>query len=255
MKSFTTALYVELRKTSGSRTPRVITALLVAGIALLTGALVAAARAGNEQIIAELGPLIGAPGWGLLTGVAGQITAAGALLGFGAALSWSFGREFTDGTVTGLFAQPVTRPTIAQAKLCIHLLWVGVVAVAMTSLLLAAGAIFGFGHPDGEALTQLVDHGVLIILTGVIAMPAGWAATLGRGPLPGIATTLAVLVVAQVTAIAVPGGAAWMPFAAPALWAIQPEAVHLGQLLLVGIVPAVFGALTCLAWQRLQLDR
>src|SRR5699024_5452875 len=102
---------------------------------------------------------------------------------------------------------------------------------------------------------RLARHAVLTVLTGVIATPAGWAATLGRGPLPGIATTLGTLLVAQVTAIAIRDKAAWMPFAAPALWAVQPEAVHLGQLLLVGIVPIAFGALTCLAWQRLQLDR
>ncbi|WP_147919084.1 ABC transporter permease [Ruania zhangjianzhongii] len=255
MTAFWTALQVELRKALASRVLQTTTLLVVMGIALLALILVAAARAGNEQILTQLGPLAGESGWTLLTGVTAQITAAGALLAFGVALSWTFGREFTDGTITGLFALPVTRPMIALGKLCIHLVWTAAVALALTFLVLAAGRILGLGPIDDEVLRQLSRQAVLTFLTGLIATPAGWAATLGRGTLPGIAVTLAVLIAAQVTAIASPETAAWLPVSAPALWALQPGTVHAGQLALTAVVPISFVALTCLTWRRLQLDR
>lgn len=255
MNPTATALNVELRKALASTVLRTTTILLAAGIAALAGTLVAAARSGNEQILAQLGPLADQTGWSLLTGVTAQITAAGALLAFGVALSWTFGREFTDGTVTGLYALPVTRPTIALAKLAIHLAWTGLVAAALSALILAAGLLLNLGPIDGDVLHQLTRQAVLTLLTGLLAFPAAWAATLGRGPLPGIATTLAILIAAQVTAIATPDTAAWLPLSAPALWALQPTAVHTGQLATVAIIPTSFAALTAITWRRLQLDR
>lgn len=255
MKALTAALHVELRKSLASRVMRTTTALIVIGIAVLASALVGAASAGNEQILAQLGPLAAASGWSLLTGVTAQITAVGALLAFGIALSWTFGREFTEGTIAGLFALRVSRPTIALAKLLIHLGWVLLVAAILTLLVLAAGGILGMGIVDGPVLAQLGRQFILTVLSGLLATPAAWVATLGRGLLAGIATTLVVLIAAQVSVIAAPTVAGWLPLSSPALWALQPDTVHGWQLASVAVIPITFGALTANAWTRLQLDR
>lgn len=68
------------------------------------------------------------------------------LLGFGVALSWTIGREFSDGTITGLFALPVSRPVIALAKLLVHLLWITAVAVALTALTGTVGLALRLGR-------------------------------------------------------------------------------------------------------------
>lgn len=255
MTPLNAALHVELRKSLASRVMRTTTVLIVLGVAVLAGALVGAAAAGNEQILAQLGPLADETGWALLTGVTAQITAVGSLLAFGIALSWSYGREFTDGTITGLFALPVSRSTIALAKLLIYLGWVILVAVVLTLLILAAGILLGMGPVDGAVVPQLGRQLILTVLSGLLATPAAWVATLGRGLLAGITTTLMVLIVAQVSAIAAPAIAGWFPLSSPALWALQPEMVDAGQLALVAIIPLAFGTLTAIAWQRLQLDR
>lgn len=254
MRALRTAMHVELRKALASRVLRTTTVLLVAGIATLAGTLVAAARAGNEQITAQLGSLAGQTGWDLLGSTTAQITAAGSLLAFGVALSWTFGREFADGTITSLFGLPVSRSTIALAKLLVHVLWVTLVAAGLTALVLAAGLALGLGAVDGSVLDQLVRQFTLTFLTGLIAIPATWAATLGRGLLPGIATTLAILITAQVSVIVSPDLASWLPFSAPALWALQSETVHGWQLATVAIIPIAFGMLTTIASRRLQLD-
>ncbi|MEV6816514.1 ABC transporter permease [Micromonospora sp. NPDC051296] len=250
--ALTAALHVELRKLAASRVMRTTTVLLVAGITVLSAALTSAAAGGNEQVAAQLGPLAEADDWDLLTGVAAQITAAGGLLAFGVALSWLFGREFSDATITGLFAQPVSRRVLVLAKLLSYLLWAVLAAVALTTIIALAGTVLGLGAWNTDVRTALGRQFVLTAVSALVASPAAWAATLGRGTLPGIATTIGLIVVAQVSVIA--GAGAWLPLAAPALWAMQPHTVTPVQLALVAVIPVGFAALTTAAWGRLQLD-
>src|SRR5699024_4307702 len=68
-----------------------------------------------------------------------------ALLAFGVALAWLFGREFADATVSGLFAIPISRPTIAIAKLCVYYCWVVLVAIALGAVTSMVGLFFQLG--------------------------------------------------------------------------------------------------------------
>lgn len=247
------ALAVEARKAATSRVVRTTTVLLVAGIAVLSGSMTVAAAAGNEQVLAQLGPLADAPEWMRLIGTASQICAAGGVLAFGVVLSWSVGREFVEGTIPGLFALPVSRPAIALAKLLVLLGWFLGVAAAVALAVAVLGVALGLGTLDGEPAAVLGRLFVLGVLSGLIAAPAAWAATLGRGLLPGIAAAIGVVVVGQVSVVA--GTGAWLPIAAPALWAMSPGDVGVVQLALVLVVPVIFWALTLDAWARLQLDR
>ncbi len=122
-----------------------LSALLVAGIGLLAGSLNLAANHENERVLAQLGEIAGKEGWDRLLGVVSQITAAGGLLGFGVILSWIVGREFADGTITGLFALPVSRPTIVAAKLAVYLLYALTVTAALVVLVITLGLASGLG--------------------------------------------------------------------------------------------------------------
>lgn len=254
---FADAIAVEARKAAAARVLQGVTVGLTIGVAVLCAGLLAAVRAGNAQVISQLEPLgadLADPlGWPLLIGIATQVTAAGGLLAFGLALSWSVGREFTEGTISGVFALPVPRHSLALAKLVVHAGWVVAVAVALTGTVMLTGLALHLGdlHTATDALLRLTT---LTVATGLITVPAAWAATLGRGLLPGIAATVAILVLAQVTALAAPDVAGWIPLAAPALWALFPGSVSPAQLALVLVVPVGFAALTALAWHRLRLD-
>ncbi|WP_051325529.1 ABC transporter permease [Glycomyces tenuis] len=249
------ALWAEARKAAASRVLRTAAVLLVAGVAVLGAALTAAVGAGSEQIAAKLGPLADATGWALLLAVVTQIVAAGALLTFGITLSWSFGREFTDGTINGLFAIPTTRPALVTAKLLVHLAWTALVGLALTVLVAGVGLAIGLGGIDAASAAGLVRLFALTALSGLLATPAAWAATLGRGPMAGVATAVGLIVVAQTAALALPRQGAWLPLAAPAFWALDLNAVTPAQLGLVPLTAVAFGALTARAWNRLQLDR
>ena len=255
MSTLLAALAVEFRKTVAARMIRATTVLVALGIGFLAGALVAAAQRGNEQVLGQLGPLAHDQGWSQLTGVVAQITAAGALLAFGVALSWNVGREFADGTIGGLFALPIPREVIVLAKMIIHLAWVVLVAVALTLLVGIAGVTLDLGPINIRVLEQLCRQFVLTVLTGLISVAAGWATSLGRTMLSGLAATIALIVAAQVSVLASAEVAAWIPFAVPALWALQVTPINGPQMATVGLVPVVFGTLTLISWRRLQLDK
>ncbi|MDR6906279.1 ABC-2 type transport system permease protein [Agromyces sp. 3263] len=247
------AIAVEARKSRSAHVILWTTVLLVVGIGALTLGILAAVAAGEEQVIAKLGPLAGVGGWAGLVGIVVQVTAAGGLAAFGVALSWMFGREFADGTVAALFALPVPRAAIALGKLIVFAVWSIMVAVLLTIVVAGVGLVLGYGATDAAGFGELARLPVLVVLTALLAVPAAWASTLGRGLLPGIATTIGIIVVAQVLAIADVG--TWVPIVAPALWAIAPDTEPAAALLTVPSVPLVFGALCTLAWSRLQLDR
>ncbi|MGS0687763.1 ABC transporter permease [Nakamurella sp. GG22] len=252
MSTFLDGLAVETRKARSSRVLWSTGLLLVFGLCGLAATMVLAAKSGNIQLLAKLGPQAASGDWTALLSGAAQITSAGGLLAFGVGASWLYGREFADGTVSGLFGLPVSRGRLAAAKLVVFAGWSLLISLMMTVGLLAVGLAIGLGAPDGAVFAGLGRQFALGVLTASIAVPAGWAASLGRGLLPGIAVAVGILVLAQVAVLA--DFASWVPFVAPAMWALQPATSAL-TLLVVPSVPILFGVATVSLWGRLQLDR
>lgn len=253
MNTMMAAMAVEVRKARSARVLWATGGLLIVGVAALAGVTVVAARSGDAEIIAKLGPVAATGGWPALLGVAAQVTAAAALLAFGVGISWLTGREFADRTVSGLFGLPVGRGTIAAAKLVVFGVWATAVSLAIALVLPLVGLAVGLGWPSAEQGAGLARQFALGLLTALIAVPAGWAASVGRGLLPGIGTAVGIMAVAQIAAVAKVG--TWVPFVAPAFWALQPTTDSALALLPVPLVPLVFGLALVGVWRRLQLDR
>jgi ABC-2 type transport system permease protein len=253
MTALAIALQTEARKFRASRAALAASVLFVGGLIALPLTFVAGARAGNDAILARLGDLADGTLWEIHVGSAIQIAGAGGLFACGLVLSWSFGREFMEGTVSGLFALPVGRAHIAVAKVLVYLAWSVVLALGVTAAVLVAGWAAGLGSVEPVVVPMLARLGVLIVSSALIAIPAALFCTLGRGLLPGIGVIAVTVVVAQISVFG--GAGPWVPLATPALWAIDPSSVPAAAWLMVPIVPVAGTALTALAWHRLQLDR
>lgn len=248
----TDAVRVEALKLAHSPVGKIGTLALVAGTLALLGGITAALTSGNPELMAKLGSTATLDWNGLLASAA-QITAAGGLLGFGIVLSWMFGREFTDGTITGLFALPVSRSRIALAKLAVYAAWNLAITVLLTLSILALGLALHYGAPSVDTWASLGRQGALTAMTGAIAVPVAWIATVTRSLLAAISGAIALVITAQVGSLAGAGG--WMPLAAPALWAMsRGTAVSATQLAITGMFGVAFAALTCTTWARLQLN-
>ncbi|WP_314503683.1 ABC transporter permease [uncultured Microbacterium sp.] len=247
------AIWAETVKLNASTVGRVGFVAIVVGVGILSGAMLLAASSGDAQLLAKLGPAATGDWSGFLLAAA-QITSAGGLLGFGVVLSWMFGREFGDGTITGLFALPVRRSTIALAKLIVYAGWAVAASLALAGMLLVVGLVAGLGPVMLQDWAALGRQVLLGVMTAAIAVPVAWASTLGRSVLAGVSIAISLVVVAQISVLAGVGG--WMPLASPALWAISAGAAATPlQLLLVVPYVGVFVLLTAAAWRACQLDR
>ncbi len=244
---------VEALKLTRSPVGVIGSAAIVLGIAVLCSVMMAALASGDPQLVAKVGP--GASrDWPGLVGVAAQISGAGGFLAFGVVGAWLFGREFTDGTITGLFGLPVARGTIAAAKLAVYAAWATVVSAAVVAVVLLTGLVLGFGTPDAGAWEGLGRLLVLGVLSAGVAVPTAWVATITRSLLSGVSVAIGLVVVAQVGVLA--GGGGWLPLAAPALWAVSGgTAVSVVQLCGPVAFAAVAATATAWSWHRLQLDR
>lgn len=246
------AITVEALKLRQSLVGIIATTAIIGGTIALLAGITAALASGNPQMIAKAGPGATRDWTGLLSG-ATQVTAAAGLLGFGVVLAWLFAREFTDATITGLFALPVGRGRIATAKLTVYAMWVITVSITLTGCLIVLGLILGYGSPSSDVWGGLGRQLVLTVLTGTVALPTAWVATMARSLLAGIGCAIGLVVTAQVGTLAGTGG--WMPLAAPALWAMNHGTeVTAGQLTLTLVLGLVFAALTRTSWNR-QMNR
>lgn len=247
------ALRVETIKLTRSLVGVIGSAAIVGGVLALVGGITAALRSGRPDLAAKLGASA-TPDWPGLLAAAAQITAAGAFGGFGIVLAWLFAREFTEGTITGLFALPVGRGTIASAKIIVFTGWALAVNVVIIAGLTGLGLLLGYGPPAGADLQGLGRQFVLGILTAAITLPVAWLATLTRSLLAGVAVTVGLVVIGQVGVLAGVGG--WLPIAAPALWALgNGSGVSPAQFGVVGLFVILSAVLTVRTWATLQLDR
>ncbi len=247
------AIWAEALKVAGSTVGRIGSIAIVIGISVLTGSMLLAVHSDDPQLLAKLGPVASGDWNGFLLGAA-QITGAGGLGGFAVVLAWMFGREFGDGTITGLFALPIRRSTLALAKVLVYATWALVMSVLLGLVLILVGAGSGLGALSDDNWATLARQVALGVMSAAIALPVAWAATLSRSVLGGVSVAIGLVVVAQVSVLAGLGG--WMPLAAPALWALSggTETSPIQLLLVVPFAAAAILA-TALAWRRMQLDR
>ncbi|GAB88744.1 ABC transporter permease [Gordonia rhizosphera] len=247
------AISTETTKFRHATVGRTGTALLGIGIALLAAVMPLAAQSGDPRMLDKLGEA-GERSWdGLLSGAA-QITGAGGLLGFGVVLGWMFGREFVDGTITGLFGLPVSRAQIAAAKLIVYLAWAVLVSALIVGALIVGGLALGLGLPPTDTAGGLARQFALGVMTALVALPVAWVATVGRSVLIGVVGAIGLVIAAQVATIGGAGG--WFTVAAPALWALsEGDDVSGLQLALLAPLLILVVGVTLHAWRTLQLNR
>ncbi|WP_316670395.1 ABC transporter permease [uncultured Propionibacterium sp.] len=241
---------LELRKLKRSMVTRVasITVLLLVTLTSVGGYAASQLDPGSAMA-AKAAVLVQAPGWHGFVGLAAMSVGIVMLLSTGILIAWSFGREFTDGTIVGLFALPSSPLMTAWAKTGALLAWVLGMA-ALCSLLTGLGGI-ALGLPLDGLGFALGSVWTVAVLLGIGALPIGWVATIGFGYLAGIAAALGLVVVTNLAAGF--GTGAWIPWAIPVMWATPGTnlpAVALAAPLLVGLLG---GALTLNSWRVLEL--
>ena len=102
---------VEWLKLRRSRISLITTVLVGIGVPALTAGFLAAATRGpaDTPLAIKVNALLIGEGWPAYLGMLAQILSVMSFLGVGFVVAWCFGREFTDHTITGLYALPTSR--------------------------------------------------------------------------------------------------------------------------------------------------
>lgn len=253
-----TAVSIEGLKLRRSRVVLVATVVLVGVLpSCAAGFMAAYLGGGDSQLTAKVSALVSGRTWADYLALIGQLSAMGALLAVGVVVCWTYGREFSDGTIIGLFALSVSRSCIAWAKGIVVLAWGFVASVLGVLVAVPLGLFLGLdpAGPVDIARAAMMPVGVAT-LTTMLALPLALVASIGRGYLAGVGALLGIVVVTQfVTTL---GAGAWFPWASPGLWsglggpalAAEVTAVHLMLPVLVGVLGL---SLTALWWQRCEV--
>ena len=220
MRNLSNMIWIELRKVYRSRVP-LFTALGFLFMPFIGALLIFIYK--DPQLARQLGLLgtkanlvVGSADWpGYLTLMV-EFTALGGFFFFCLAISWTFGREFTDGTLKDLLAVPVPRFEILLAKFIVAALWCAALIVETYIVGLILGAVIQL--PGGSPLVILHGTGLLVltaVMSITLVMPFGFLASVGRGFLLPVGVAVLTLILGNLSITL--GWGEYFPWAVPAL--------------------------------------
>ena len=141
-----TVIGLEARKLARATVTRTATLAALALVLVTTaGGYAAAMHAGDTDLGRKAASMVTSPGWDGYIQLGVTSVSATTLLAVGVVMSWSVGREFTDGTIVGLFAIPPALRGIATAKMAAALAWSVLLGAGEAVLLTTAGLLLGLG--------------------------------------------------------------------------------------------------------------
>jgi ABC-2 type transport system permease protein len=252
-------LWIEMRKALRSKMP-MYTALGSFLIPLAMAFNLFVSR--NPQVSRQLG-LISAKAtlmsdlastWPAYLALFAQILAIGGMVLFVLAISWVFGREFTDGTLKDLLAVPVPRLSLLLAKFIVVALWSAALAALLFGLGLALGALFSL--PGGSTAILLGGCARAAITAGLVIaamLPFAFFASLGRGYLLPIGVCFMVLILTNLVQAA--GWGEFFPWSILAIYAQGKEALPPASFVIVLLTGLVGLAATYVWWQYADQDK
>jgi ABC-2 type transport system permease protein len=223
MNNLSDMLWIELRKAIRSRMPLWTTLgslFMPFGMAFLIFV------SKNPEIFQKLGLVsakanlmaYSATDWPSYLALYAEIISAGGFFFFIIAISWVFGREFTDGTLKDMLAVPVQRSKILLAKFIVVAIWSGAMAIIIFIFGLVIGAILQL---PGGTISVILQGSELVLITNClvigVVMPFAFFASIGRGYLLSIA--MAVLSLMAANLVVVIGRGEFFPWAVPMLYA------------------------------------
>jgi ABC-2 type transport system permease protein len=146
-----------------------------------------------------------------------QAVGVGGVLVFGFVASWTFGREYSDGTAKDLLALPTSRTKILNAKFILYVLWCLMLVLSNLIVAFLLGTILQLPAMDTGLLAQsLADYFITTILTIIVGVPIAFFALYGKGYLAPLGFVALTLVFAQV--IAATGYGSYFPWSVPGLY-------------------------------------
>lgn len=155
--------------------------------------------------------------WKSYLGLLTQAVGVGGVLVFGFVASWTFGREYSEGTAKDLLSLPTSRIKILNAKFMVYVIWCFVLSVSNLLVGLLIGLLLQLPAIETGMLSPLLtDYFTTTFLTILIGVPIAFFAIWGKGYLAPLGFVALTLVFAQI--IAATGYGSYFPWSIPGLY-------------------------------------
>lgn len=253
MHNLSDLIWIETRKAIRSRMPLWIalgSLMMPLGIAFLIYV------AKNPQISQQLG-LISAKAnlvayasidWPAYLSLFGEFIAAGGFILFILIISWTFGREFADGTLKDMLAVPVQRASIIMAKFIVMAVWSLALGLIMVTAGLVMGALIGL---PGGSMSVILKGGAIVAAASCLAiltvLPFAVIASIGRGYL--LPFGLAILTLMLTNFVSIAGWGDYFPWSIPAVYA-QGKTVLAPVSFVIVVLTGLVGVLATYLWWK-----
>jgi ABC-2 type transport system permease protein len=177
-----------------------------------------------------------------------QVISIGGVIIFGFLTSWTFGREYSDGTVKDLLALPVRRSSIVAAKFITIAIWCLFLAFTAFSITSTIGLIIGVkGFSLSVFYANLGKYFICTIMVILLSPPIAFFACYGKGYLPPLGFLIIAIFFGNI--IGTMGHGAYFPWVIPGLYSGAAGEVHLPYAsYIVLLVTSLVGSLATFIW-------
>lgn len=168
----------------------------------------------KSGIITQKAKIIPIADWQSYLGLISQMISVGGIILFGFITSWTFGRDYSDGTAKDLFALPLARSIVITAKFISVILWSTFLAIAA---FLVATIIAGLiSIPGFDMQIYLINVGTYSVCSLMVIFLSSPIAYFGKGYLPPLGFLIFVLFVGNI--MATMGHGAYFPWSIPGIY-------------------------------------
>jgi ABC-2 type transport system permease protein len=254
MNNITQAIWVELLKARRSKMP--LLTVLAFSLAPLAGGFFMfimkdpdlARRMGVISLKAQI--IAGSADWFTFLGILTQAVAIGGIILFSLIISWVFGREYADHTISDLLSLPTSRSAVVLAKFFLVMLWSAALTLVIYLIGLGVGTAVGLPAAPPEIFWRsTITIAITTCLTIALVTPIAFFASAGRGYLPPMGAAIMAVILAQVIAAA--GWGEYFPWSIPALYSGMAGAAYTNLAwisYLIVVLMSLAGMLATLAW-------
>ncbi len=182
-----------------------------------------------------------------------QTIAAIGMVGFGFVITWIFGREYIEHTITDILALPVTRSSIVISKFITAALWCTALIIVLYGTSLVVGFLIGIPGWSIQVFKQsLYIYIMTSYLTLFVSTPVAFFTGLSRGIIAPIGFVILSLIMANF--IVVVGLGPYFPWSVPGILTVSQGTKGL-QLVpasyIILAITSLIGFVGTISWWRL----
>lgn len=204
----------------------------------------------KSGLITQKARIISVADWPSYLSLISQMISVGGIILFGFITSWTFGREYSDGTAKDLLALPFPRSIVITAKFISVALWSAFLAISAFLVATIIGLLISVPGFDIQVyIANVGTYVVCCLIVIFLSPPVAYFACFGKGYLPPLGFLIIALFVGNI--MATMGHGEYFPWSIPGIYSGVAGVVNLSLISFIIIFfTGLIGAAATYVWWR-----